>query len=77
MALDLKTILPREATTLYDLKIDPEILTNLIIKELYLHGKDVPRKIAKRLKVNTEIVSQIISDLKKRHFHIQGIAIFD
>lgn len=66
MALDLKTILPRQAATLYDLKIDPEILTNLILKELYLHGKDVPRKIAKRLKVNPEIVSQIIADLKKQ-----------
>lgn len=66
MALDFKTILPKEATTLYDLKIDPEILTNLILKELYLHGKDTPRKIAKRLKVNRDIVQQQVDDLKKQ-----------
>ena len=66
MALDLKKIIPTEPKTLFELNIDPEILTNLIIKELYLHGKDVPRRIAKRLKVNTEIVSGIISDLKKQ-----------
>ena len=66
MALDLKKIIPTEPKTLYELNIDPEILTNLIIKELYLHGKDVPRRIAKRLKVNTEIVSSVISDLKKQ-----------
>ena len=66
MTLDFKNIIPKQATTVYELKINPETLTNLIIKELYLHGKDIPRKIAKRLKVNTEIVSQIISDLKKQ-----------
>lgn len=66
MALDIANILPREAKTLLELNIDPEILTNLVIKELYLHGKDVPRKIAKRLKVNTEIIQGIISELKKQ-----------
>lgn len=66
MALDLKKIIPAEAKTLYDLKIDPEIITNLIIKELYVHGKEVPRKLAKALKIDTEIVQQIIVELKKQ-----------
>lgn len=66
MAVDLKKIIPPEAKTLYDLKIDPEIITNLIIKELYVHGKEVPRKLAKALKIDTEIVQQIIAELKKQ-----------
>lgn len=66
MALDIKTLLPREATTVYDLKIDPEILTNLVMKELYLHGKDTPRKISKRLKVNQEIVAKVVANLKQQ-----------
>lgn len=66
MALDLKKIIPTEAKTLYDLKIDPEIITNLIIKELYVHGKEVPRKLARALKIDAEIVQQIIVELKKQ-----------
>ncbi len=66
MALDLRKIIPVEAKTLFDLKIDPEIITNLIIKELYVHGKEVPRKLAKALKIDSEIVQQIIAELKKQ-----------
>ncbi len=65
MGVDLKKIIPAEAKAGYELKIDLEIITNLIIKELYVHGKEVPRKLAKHLKVNTEIVQQIIAELKK------------
>jgi len=66
MAIDLKKFIPVQAKTIYDLKIDPEIITNLIIKELYVHGKEVPRKLAKALKIDTEIVQQIIAELKKQ-----------
>lgn len=66
MALDLKTIIPTLSKTLFDLKIDPDIITSLILKELYVHGKEVPRKLAKILKVDPEIVAQIISELKKQ-----------
>lgn len=66
MSLDLRTIIPPEAKSLYELNIDPEILSNQIIKELYLHGKDNPRRIARRLKVNHELVANLIADLKKQ-----------
>lgn len=66
MAVDLGKIIPPEAKKAYELKVDDEIITNLIIKELYVHGKEVPRKLGKALKINTEIVNQIISDLKKQ-----------
>ncbi len=63
--MDLKKIIPTEAKTLHDLKIDPEIITDLVIKELFVHGKKVPRRLAKDLKINTEIIQQVINDLKK------------
>ncbi len=63
--MDLKKIIPAEAKTLHDLKIDPEIITDLIIKELFVHGKQVPRRLARDLKINTEIVQAVISELKK------------
>lgn len=63
--MDLKKIIPVEAKTLHDLKIDPEIITDLIIKELFVHGKQVPRRLARDLKINTEIVQAVISELKK------------
>ena len=66
MAVDLRTIIPREAKAGFELKVDLEIITNLVIKKLYVSGKEIPRRIAKALKVDTEIVSQIISDLKKQ-----------
>ncbi|HAE39896.1 MAG TPA: hypothetical protein DCG57_14900 [Candidatus Riflebacteria bacterium] len=63
--MDLKKIIPTEAKTLHDLKIDPEIITDLIIKELFVHGKKVPRRLAKDLKIDAEIVTQVINELKK------------
>lgn len=63
--MDLKKIIPTEAKTLHDLKIDPEIIIDLVIKELFVHGKKVPRRLARDLKVNTEIIQQVINDLKK------------
>ena len=63
--MDLKKIIPTEALTLHDLKIDPDIITDLIVKELFVHGKKVPRRLAKDLKINTEIVQQTINELKK------------
>lgn len=65
MAVDLRNIIPKEAKALYELKIDDEIVTNLILKELYVHGKENPRKLGRALKINTEIVQQVIAELKK------------
>lgn len=65
MAVDLKKIIPKEAKALYELKIDEEIVTNLILKELYVHGKEIPRRLGKALKIDTEIVQQVIAELKK------------
>ncbi len=62
---DLKAIIPKEAKALYELNVNEEIVTNIIIKELYVHGKETPRKLGKNLKIDSEIVQQIISDLKK------------
>ena len=72
MAVDLRTIIPREAKAGFELKVDLEIITNLVIKKLYVSGKEIPRRIAKALKVDTEIVSQIISDLKKQELGRYG-----
>ena len=66
MTVDLRKIIPPEAKKSYELKVNDEIIINLILKELYVHGKEIPRRIAKRLKIETEIVSSIISDLKKQ-----------
>lgn len=63
--MDLKKIIPTEAKTLHDLKVDPEIITDLILKELFVHGKKVPRRLAKDLKIDMDIVQQVINDLKK------------
>lgn len=65
MAVDLKKIIPKEAKALYELKIDEEIITNLILKELYVHGKEIPRRLGKALKIDSEIVQQVIAELKK------------
>ncbi|MEW6710808.1 MAG: hypothetical protein AB1403_13355 [Candidatus Riflebacteria bacterium] len=65
MAVDLKSLIPKQAKTLYELKIDEEIVTNLIIKELYVHGKEIPRRLGKTLRIDTEIIQQVIADLKK------------
>jgi predicted ATPase with chaperone activity len=65
MTVDLKNLIPKESKALYELKVDEEIITNLIVKELYVHGKEIPRRLGKTLKINTEIVQQTIADLKK------------
>lgn len=65
MSVDLKKILPAEAKFAHELNIDVEIITDQIIKELYVRGKELPRRLAKALKINTEIVHNIINELKK------------
>ncbi|HNW33831.1 MAG TPA: hypothetical protein PKM25_02795, partial [Candidatus Ozemobacteraceae bacterium] len=63
--VDLKSFIPKEPDTLYDLKIEPELVTNLIFKELHVHGKRTPRQIGKTLKIHTEIIQKLINDLKQ------------
>lgn len=65
MSVDLKAILPAEAKMAHELNIDVEIITDQIIKELYVRGKELPRRLAKALKINSEIVQTIINELKK------------
>lgn len=64
MALDFKKLIPKEPETIYDLKVDSEILNNLVMKELYVHGKKTPRQIGKSLRVKQEIIQKIVNDLK-------------
>lgn len=66
MAVDLKAVIPKEPDQSFALNVDEEVIVNLILKELYFHGKKIPRQIAKNLKINTEIVNKIISELKKQ-----------
>ncbi|MGM0598638.1 MAG: hypothetical protein ACQETH_02360 [Candidatus Rifleibacteriota bacterium] len=65
MSTELSNIIPKKAKALYELNIDEEIITNLVVKELYVHGKENPRKLGKTLKIDTEIVETVISNLKK------------
>ncbi len=62
----LQKILPRQATNLYELNIDVDIIKNQVIKELYARTKDTPRQIAKRLKISEDLVQQVVNDLKKQ-----------
>ena len=65
-AKDLKSFVPPKPEQAFDLGIDDEIITNLILKELYVHGKKIPRHLAKAMKIDTEIIQKIINDLKKQ-----------
>lgn len=65
MYSDLKSIIPREAKTLSDLRIEPDIVSSQIIKELYIGGKTNPRKLARKLKLTVDIVNTLINELKK------------
>lgn len=66
MTIELKSILPASPKNSAELKIDPEIISNQILKELYVHGKEIPRKLAKKLRVDVDIVQQLIAELKKQ-----------
>jgi len=66
MAVDLKNFIPKFPDQPSDLKVDLEIISNLIIKELYVHGKKTPRNIAKSLKIHQDIVQKIIAELKQQ-----------
>jgi predicted ATPase with chaperone activity len=66
MAVDFKQYIPKEPDQIYDLKVDEGIITDLILKELFVHGKKVPRHLSKSLKINVEIIQKIINDLKKQ-----------
>ncbi|HOY66496.1 MAG TPA: hypothetical protein PLP29_06375 [Candidatus Ozemobacteraceae bacterium] len=63
--VDLKSFIPKEPETLYDLKIESEIISNLIFKELHIHGKRTPRQIGKSLKIKPDIIQKLINDLKQ------------
>jgi predicted ATPase with chaperone activity len=64
MAVDLKKLIPREPEQPHELKIDIDIVTNMILKELFVYGKKTPRQIGKNLRVKQDIVQKIINDLK-------------
>jgi len=64
--VDLKSFIPKEPETLYDLKIESEIVSNLIFKELHVHGKRTPRQIGKALKIKPDIIQKIVNDLKQQ-----------
>lgn len=68
MNADLKQFIPKQPENSIDLKIDFEIITNLVMKELYIYGKKSPRQIAKSLKVHVDIIQKAINDLKQSEF---------
>ncbi len=65
MAVDLKQFIPKQPEQPIDLKVDLEIITNQIMKELYVHGKKVPRHLSKSLKVHVDIIQKIFNELKQ------------
>ncbi|HOT27955.1 MAG TPA: hypothetical protein PLU72_07180 [Candidatus Ozemobacteraceae bacterium] len=64
--VDLKSFIPKEPETLYDLKINSEIVNDMIFKELHIHGKRTPRQIGKSLRVKPDIIQKLINDLKQQ-----------
>ncbi|MBI3038772.1 hypothetical protein HYY75_06965, partial [bacterium] len=64
MAIDFKGFIPKEPEQPFELNIDIETILNLIMKELYVHGKKTPRQIGKNIRVKSEIVQKLINDLK-------------
>lgn len=66
MPVDLKNFIPKLPENAYDLKVDLEIIINLILKELFVHGKKTPRQISKSLKVHGDIIQKIIAELKQQ-----------
>lgn len=66
MAVDLKKMIPKEPEQAYELNIDQEIIVNLVLKELYVHGKKTPRQIGKSLRVKQEVIQKVINDLKQQ-----------
>ncbi|MBF0542873.1 MAG: ATP-binding protein [Candidatus Riflebacteria bacterium] len=66
MAAEIKSLIPKESEQILDLKIDPEIISNLILKELYIHGRKTPRQLGKGLRIRQEIVAKLIADLKQQ-----------
>jgi len=64
MAVDIKSMIPKEPETMMDLKIDSEIITNLILKELHMHGRKTPRQIGKSLRIRPDIIQKLVNELK-------------
>ena len=64
--VDLKSFIPKEPETLYDLKINTEIVNDMIFKELHIHGKRTPRQIGKSLRIKPDIIQKLINDLKQQ-----------
>jgi predicted ATPase with chaperone activity len=63
---ELISIIPKEAKSLSDLRIEPDIVSSQIIKELYIGGKTNPRKLARKLKLSVDIVNNLVNELKKQ-----------
>ncbi len=63
--IDLRSFIPKEPESIIDLKVDTEIITNMIMKELFVHGSKTPRQIAKSLKVKPELIQKLINELKQ------------
>ncbi|MBF0500811.1 MAG: ATP-binding protein [Candidatus Riflebacteria bacterium] len=68
MSIDLKTMIPKEPDQLLDIKIDPEVIINLILKDLYVHGKKTPRALGKSLRLKSDIIQKLINELKQQEF---------
>jgi len=66
MPVDLKSFIPKEPDQSFDLKVDSEIINNLVMKELYVHGKKTPRQIGKNLKIKPDIIQKIVNELKQQ-----------
>lgn len=65
MGVDLRQYIPKQPDQPIDLKVDLEIITNQVMKELYVHGKKVPRHLSKSLKVHVDIIQKVINELKQ------------
>lgn len=64
MAVDLKKFVPKEPEQIHELNISEEIISNLIMKELYVHGKKTPRQIGKSIRIKQEIIQKLVNELK-------------
>lgn len=66
MSNSLQEFVPQEPKSCAELELDPDLLSNLTLKHIYIHGKQTPRKLAKTLKINADIAQQTINELKKQ-----------
>ncbi len=64
--MDLKSFIPKEPGTIFELNISDEVVSNLILKELYVRGKRTARQVGKTLKVKPDIVQTMLNELKQQ-----------